>query len=186
VLPSYSDYGDNIGNRHIVGEVLNNTAGHLWLVRIPVTFYDSSGQVVGTDYTYAYLDNLPAGEKTCFHIILDEPAGWTRYEFGTITHLAGRALPNLAPLNHTGSVINYGWYKIAGQVRNDHGTQVKFVEVVGTLYNAAGTVVGCWWDGSTDPWDLNPGQVGVFEITFVFRDHSDVASYRLQADGDPQ
>jgi len=186
VLPNYSDYVDNIGNLHIVGEVLNNTPDHLWLVKIPVTFYNSSGQVVGTDYTYTWLDNLQAGDKTCFHILLDEPAGWTRYEFGTITHWPGHALPNLALLNHTGSVINYGWYQIAGQVRNDQGTQVNSVQVVGTLYNAAGTVVGCWWDGSTDPTNLNPGQVGTFEIQFVFRDHSDVASYRLQADGGPQ
>lgn len=186
VLPNHSHYVDSIDNLHIVGEVLNNTTAHLQLVKIPVTFFNSSGQNVGTGYTYTWLDNLQAGDKTCFHILLAQPPGWSRYEFGTITHWPGRALPNLALLNHTGALINYGWYRVAGQVRNDHGAVVESVEVVGTLYNAAGTVVGCWWDLSTDPADLNPGQLGAFEIQFSGRNYSDAASYRLQADGDPQ
>jgi hypothetical protein len=186
VLPNHSTYVDSINYLHIVGEVYNNTPDHLRLVKIPVTLYNSGGQVLDSDDTYTWLDNLPAGEKTCFHAMLPQPAGWSYYEFGTITHWPGRALPNLALLNHTGALINYGWYRVAGQVRNDHSAVVKSVQVVGTVYNASGAVAGCWWDLSTDPADLNPSQVGAFEITFSGRNYSDAAFYRLQADGDPQ
>ncbi len=150
-----------------------------------MTLFNGSGQVVDADYAYTWLDNLPAGEKTCFDITLSQPPDWAYYEFGDITHWPGRTFPNLAILNDTGALIHFNWYRITGQVRNDHGSVVKFVQPVGTLYNAAGKVIGCWFD-FTDPADLNPGQVGTFEMTFLGRDYSDVASYRLQADGDPQ
>jgi len=70
-------------------------------------------------------------------------------------------------------------------VRNDHGTRVDFVSPVGTVYNAAGKVVGCdfTYVNSTD---LDPGQSSSFEMTFLGRDYSDVTSYQLQVDGNPQ
>jgi hypothetical protein len=78
-----------------------------------------------------------------------------------------------------------GLYHITGQLRNDHGSTVRWVQVAGTLYNAGGIVVGCE-PALADPEDLNPSQVGAFDILFFGRDYSDVASYKLQADGDPQ
>lgn len=41
------------GYPKIVGEVVNNSANPVTYVKITATFYDSEGQVVGTDYTYA-------------------------------------------------------------------------------------------------------------------------------------
>jgi hypothetical protein len=187
VLNNYSAYVDTIGYLHIVGEVQNATASHLRFVKITANIFNSSGKLLDTDFTYTHLDNLPAGHKTCFHFSLEEPAGRSYYEFEAPTYWTdGVPLPNFAVFNDSGSYNStFGWYEIIGQVRNDHGTRVEYVSPVGTVYNAPGVVVGCdfVYVNSTH---LDPGQTSSFEMTFSGRNYTDVASYRLQVDGDLQ
>lgn len=187
ILSNHSSYVDSSDYLHIAGEVQNSTANHLQLVKISVNIYNSSDDFIDTDYTYTKLDNLPAGYKTCFHILLEEPAGWSYYQFETPTYwTGGKPLPNLTVLNHSGSYNpTSGKYVIIGQVRNDHGTRVESVSPVGTLYNDSGLVVGCGstWVNSTH---LDPGQISSFKITFYGHHYADVTSYRLQVDGYPQ
>lgn len=187
ILSNHSSYVDSIDYLHIVGEVQNNTANHLRFVKITANIFNSSGQLLDTDFTYIYLDNLPAGDRTCFDILLEEPAGWSYYEFEAPTYRTdGEPLPNLTVFNDSGSYNStFGWYEIIGQVRNDHGTRVEYVSPVGTVYNASGVVVGCnfTYVNSTH---LDPGQTSSFEMTFSGRDYADVTSYRLQVDGNPQ
>lgn len=187
VLNNHFAYVDTIGYLHIVGEVKNTTTNHLRFVKVTANIFNSNGQLLDTEFTYTYLDNLPAGDKTCFHIILKEPIGWSYYEFEPPTYLTdGQPLPNLTIFNDSGSYDStFGWYRIIGQVRNDHGTRVEYVSPVGTLYNASGRVVGCdfTYVNSTH---LDPGQTSSFKITFSGRDYSDVTSYRLQVDGNPK
>ena len=186
ILPNYSSYVDNIDYLHIVGEVQNNTSNHLYFVKISANIFNSGGQLLDTDYTYIYLDNLPAGDKTCFDILLEEPAGWSYYEFETPTYWTnGEPLPNLTVFNDSGMYNStYDQYEIIGQVRNDHGTRVEYVSPVGTLYNTS-VVVGCnfTYVNSTH---LDPGQTSSFKITYYGRDYTDVTSYRLQVDGNTQ
>ena len=185
VLHNFSHYVDSGGSLHIVGEVFNNTANDLRLADVPVDFYDSQGQWLGSNDGYVWLDNLPAGEKTCFHVLTTEPAGWSYYEFGEPSGEDGRPLPNLTFLNHSGSPTDYGWYIVNGQIRNDHGLRVEWVKVLITVYDALGTVMGC--DAAfAQPRDLAPSAIGTFYLPFYGRDFSSVASYRLQADGEPQ
>jgi len=178
---------DSIDYLHIVGEVQNNTTNHLRFVKITVNIFNGSGQLLDTDFTYIYLDNLLASERTCFQILLEEPTGWSYYEFEAPTYWTdGEPLPNLAVFNDSGSYNStFGWYEIIGQVRNNHGTRVEYVSPVGTVYNASGVVVGCdfTYVNSTH---LDPGQTSSFEMTFSGRDYADVTSYRLQVDGNPQ
>jgi hypothetical protein len=187
ILPNHSYYVDSIDYLHVVGEIWNNTSNHLRFVKVSINVFNSNGQLVGTDFTYIYLDNLPAGEKTCYHNLLEEPVGWAYYQFETPTYWTdGESLPNLTVLNHSGSYDpDFGWYEIIGLVRNDNGTQVDFVQPVGTLYNASSTVIGCnfTYVNSTD---LPPGGISGFEILFTGRDYADVSWYRIQVDGDPQ
>lgn len=187
MLPNHSSYVDSIDYLHIVGEVHNNTASHLRFVKISTNVFNSTGQLLATDFTYTYLDNLPAGDKTCFHILVEAPAGWSHYEFEAPSYWTdGEPLPNLTIFNDSGSYDStFGWYEIIGQVRNDLGSRVEYVSPVGTIYNSSGTVVGCdfTYVNSTH---LDAGQTSSFEMTFIGRDYADVASYRLQVDGDPE
>lgn len=178
---------DNIDYLHIVGEVENNTANHLRFVKITANVFDSGGHLLDTGFTYTHLDSLPAGMKTCFSVLLPKPAAWSYYEFEAPTYWTdGEPLPNLSVTSHSGSYnATYGWYEIIGQVRNDHSTRVEYVSPVGTLYNSSGTAVGCYF-AYVNSTHLDVGQASSFKLTFSGRNYSDVTSYRLQVDGDPQ
>jgi hypothetical protein len=57
------------------------------------------------------------------------------------------------------------------------------VVLVGTLYNAAGDVIGC--DSELfDVFSLDPGETDSFDISFIGRNYADYDSHRVQADGD--
>jgi hypothetical protein len=186
ILQNYSHYVDSIDYLHIVGEVLNNTSDHLWSVKITVNIFNGGGQLVDVDYSYMYLSNLPAWDKTCFEVLLQEPTDWAYYQFEQPTYWTdGTPLPNMTVYNDSGSYDpTYGWYEIIGLVRNDHGSRVEYVSPVGTLYNASGAVVGCdfTYVSSTH---LDPDQTSSFKLTFFGRDYSGVTLYRLQVDGYP-
>jgi hypothetical protein len=175
------------GYLHIVGEVQNNTGDHIRFVKIIANFFNSNGQLVDTDYTYIYLDNLPAGDKTCFDISLPEPSNWSYYEFEVPTYSTnGEPLPNFTVLNDSGSYeATDGSYKVIGQVRNDHGLRVENADTVITLYDGDGTTVGCGLT-SVNNTRLNPDETSSFERRFFDRDYSDVASHRIQVDGNVQ
>jgi len=187
VLSNHSSYTDTINYLHIVGQVQNNTANHLRSVKIIANLFTSGGQLVDIGIDYITLDNLPAGERTCFHILLDEPIGWSYYEFETPTyHADGEPLPNLTVSNDSGSYNpTSGRYTILGLVRNDHGTRVEYVNPVGTVYNVSGIVVGCDYT-YVNSTHLDPDQTSSFEMTFSGRDYADVTLYELQVDGNPQ
>jgi len=187
ILGNHSHYIDIIGNLHIVGEVSNDTGNHLRDVQITANIFNGIGQLIDTGFANIHLDNLPAGDKTCFRISLEEPTGWSYYEFGPPSYLTdGEPLPNLVVLNDSGSYYPvFGWYKVNGQVRNDHGTRVEYVRPVGTLYDASGIVIGCDFT-SIEGMHLDPGQTSSFEMVFLGRDYADAASYRLQVNGNPQ
>jgi hypothetical protein len=185
ILPNHSAFISAAGFLIIVGEVRNDSPYFLRNLRIDGEVLDGSGQVVGIDFTYTFLDNVAPGERTCFQLSLNEPAGWSSYRFAEPTYRTdGRAPAGITILSHSGSLMQYiPWYRVSGQLRNDHGSPVQYVEPVGTLYNGAGTVIGCFLTmiGAT----LQPGETSSFEITFANRHYEDAASYRLQVDGRP-
>lgn len=187
ILSNYSHYVDSIDYLHIVGEVYNDTSNYLRFVKITANVFDSSGQLLDTDFSYTYLDSLPPDDKTCFHILMSEPDGWAYYEFEDPTYWTdGAPLPNLTIVNDSSSYDpNYGWYEILGQVRNDHGARVEYVSPVGTVYNSSSTVIGCDFT-FVNSTHLEPGQISSFEMLFTGRDYGDGSSYRLQVDGNPQ
>jgi hypothetical protein len=185
VLPNHYAYGDRVDYLHILGEVHNGTGDHIRYVHIAADVYGSSGQFLTDDSTVIRLNSLPAGTSTCFQILLEEPAGWSSYEFEPPAYSTGGSVPpNLTFVEDSGSYDPaYGWYKITGTLRNDHGSRVEYAKIVGTLYDAANRVVGCgFYYGPS----LEPGEEKTFTMSFYSRDYADVSRYRLQADGRPQ
>lgn len=187
ILGSTFSYVDSIDYLHVIGEVQNNTSNNLQFVKITANFFSGTGQLVDTDFTYTYLDHLPPNTKTCFHILLQQPADWVSYQFEAPAYsTATQGLPNLAILNDSGSYQpSLKSYKIIGQVQNNEAVQVRFVQPIGTLYNSAGTPIGCGFTFVSST-DLNPGQTSSFDMQVFGRDYADVTGYRLQVDGSKQ
>ncbi len=185
ILSNHTYYTDSINYLHIVGEVQNNRAQHLRFVKIVVNFFDAAGRLLTTEYTYINLNVLPAGDRTCFHLIaFSQPIGWTSYQFETPTYWTdGQPVANLVIYNDSGAYNStFGWYETIGQIRNDNPVRIQYVKAINTLYNGTAAVVGCYYS-YVNSTHLDPGQTSAFKITNSGRDYSDVRSYRLQADG---
>lgn len=186
VESNHSYYLDIRAELHIVGEVINNSIFNLQRIRVSVNHFDENDQLVDTNSNFTYAQNLPAGDKTCFEIIIPSPSpSWTSYAFEAPTFRTdGHQYPLTTLMNVSAAYIpGSGNYEILGEVRNDHGSLVEFVRPVGTVYDVGDTVVGC---GQTlvNTIHLDPGQTSAFKIGFQNRDYQDVTSYHLQVDGD--
>lgn len=186
ILDNHTYYVDDlIGLLNVVAEVQNSTASTVNLGEISVKFYSADGALLETETAIVALDNLPANEKTCFDVEVIEPSGWSYYEIDDPSYIPGGVpFPDLTVLNDSFSYDpTFGFYQLEGQVRNDHGSTVDDVVLVGTLYNASGEVIGCEAE-LFDIFSLDPGEIDDFGITYIGRDYSDHDSHRVQADGD--
>lgn len=186
ILSNHTSYTDIIGALHIIGEVQNQTAQTITFVRINANLFNGA-QLAGTDFTYTSLDQLRPGDRTCFDVLVIDPPVYTSYMFEAPTYSANMMeLPTLTVLGDSSSIDIADNYHIIGQVRNDTGKAVTFVQPVGTLYNAAGRAVDCDFT-FVNSTDLAVGQTSAFDMGFVSRESfTDVTSYRLQVDGDVQ
>lgn len=69
---SSSEYQDDAGSYHIIGEVENSSPDAREFIKITASLYDSSNRIVETDFTYADVELLRPAEKSPFDIILDD------------------------------------------------------------------------------------------------------------------
>ena len=187
VLPNHTSYvSSSDENLHIIGEVNNNTEDHLRFVKVNVKFFDINGELLDSDFTYTLLDNVPAGEKACFDFPVETAGIWSYFGLDIDSYWTdGLPFPNLSVTDLNAYLNSSGQYEIYGQITNSDNSIIEFVTPVGTLYNAAGMVIGCDF-GFVDSYDLNPTDSTQFQILFLGRDYSDVASYRIQVEGDIQ
>jgi hypothetical protein len=186
VLPNHTHYVDGEGTLHVVGEVENGTADPVYRVGITVQLLSSDGRVVDSGDGVVPQQHLAAGERTCFHVVVADPVDWVSYAFEAPSYSSGAPPPALSIVNDSGMYVPAaGWYLLGGEVRNDHATRVNGVTAVSTLYDSAGDAVGCG-GAYVLSIGLEPGETGLFELVFSGRDYGDVASYRVQADGEPE
>lgn len=186
VLGNHTAYTSSSGSLHIIGEVRNNTTQPISFVKISADVFNGA-QLVATDFTYADIDPLRPGDHTCFEVLILNPPAYTAYAFEAPTYRESTAaLPLLSVLGENHNLDSAGDYHILGQVRNDTGATVTFVQPVAALYNSAGQVVDCdfTYVNSTN---LAPGQVSAFDLQFTGREsYADVVNYHLQVDGHVQ
>jgi YVTN family beta-propeller protein len=187
VLGNHTSYVDSIDYLNIAGEIHNNTGSTLRFVRVAANVFNASAQLVGTDYTYTYLDNLPPFTKTCFVVSMPRPSGWAYYRFEAPTYWTdGAAPPNLTIFDSRATWNPYPYLDVIGQVRNDHGSRVEYVQVVATLHSSTNQALDCWFS-YVNSTHLDPGQTSSVRISFFGRaSYANTATYRLQVDGNTQ
>ncbi len=187
---SSSQINNSFGSVYIVGEVRNDLSNLVQFVQIVGTFYDSSGLLIDTDYTYTDLDYLRPGEKSPFNLIISDASVAQRIDSYT---LAVNWDPVYAdPSDVTAATVltiqqgeqrtnDLGWYEIVGEVVNGGSEPTEFVKVVATFYDEAGQVIDTDYT-YTDPSDLVAGQSAPFELTVSDEDISDdIESVKLAA-----
>jgi hypothetical protein len=184
VLGNHTMWTSAGGALHVTGEVQNTSLDHVRYVGVAVNFFDAGGGLLATNRAAVWLDILPPGEKTCFDAaVFNPPAGVAYYELEPPTYSATTDRPaNVSLLNVSGHQRSGDGYQILGQVQSNHTSRLDYVFPVGTLYDAAGSVLGCSFS-SINAGYLDPGQVSAFDINYFSRStYAGVASYHVQVD----
>lgn len=72
VILSHTSRIDSLGYYEVNGEVQNNTGSAIGFPKIIASFYDASGVVIDSDFTYARITPLQPGQKAPFIIDADK------------------------------------------------------------------------------------------------------------------
>ena len=182
---SSSSFTDDLGYYHIVGEVKNNSpADSMNYAKIVATFYDDTGKVVGTDFTYTNVDVLRPAEKSSFEITLNDAAQSQKVSSYKLSASGDKteALPASLKLSVGDSNLDdIGYYHIVGEVTNQGSQKATFVEVSGAFYNSSNAAVAADFT-FTDPEDIEPGQTAPFEIIVNAPTANEITSASLNVD----
>jgi len=186
VILSHSSFIDTFGYYDVVGEVKNVADQPVEWVTVTATFYDSEGQVIGTRSAYTYLEVLLPGRKSPFKIVETESAVIEKianYSLKVSFFQQSAGLPmGLQIVSNSSFVDKFGWFHVTGEIKNIGTTTANYIEVIGTFYDAEGTVVYAF-SASPEPRILEPNQKASFEL--VVGDKSRAAlilSYELTAE----
>jgi hypothetical protein len=187
---SSSQYSTEFGSTYIVGEVRNDLSDVVQFVQIVGRFYDSSGLLIDTDFTYTELDLLRPGEKSPFRLIISDESVAQRIDNYTLgvnwdvvfADPSAVAADTVLTIQEGEQRINeFGWFEIVGEVVNGGTDDTEFVKVVATFYDETGRVIDTDFT-YTDPTDVPAGQSAPFELTVSDEDISDdIESVKLSA-----
>lgn len=187
VIVSSSLYTAGDSSLHVAGEVRNITTDYMDYVEITGTFFDASGQVVASEYTFTHVDLVAPGDTAGFDLGLANGAGLgvSRYELavqGEVT--ADRPAAGLVIQGESANVDGGGDYHVVGTVVNQSAAVAEFVKVIGTFYGPDGTVVRSDL-AYTELEVIPPGGTDTFDLSLPNGDSAGIATYRLVVEGFP-
>jgi hypothetical protein len=165
-LLSSSDYKDELGFFHVIGELENNSPDSQQFIKVTSRFYDSSNKIVGTSFTYTDIDVLRPGEKSPFDIILNNRDQSDRVRSYKLAVSSDNSEPKLSNLKLTIGDNYYddlGYTHVLGEVTNQGNEDTQYAKISGTFYNDQNKVVGVGFT-FTDPSDLEPGESAPFDL----------------------
>ncbi len=181
VLPNHSQMWVD-RTLYILGEVHNTTANNVGMVKVTVGLYNAQGQRVHSAFAFVDLSTVRPNAKASFKIFSYDPPAFVRYAFDAPEYTIDCAPePLLTVIDTQGRCADPQTFTVQGAVRNDSSQLVASIQLAGTLYDAAGKVIG--HEGAfSQEFLLQPGQTTPYEITFL-TDGPRVASFAVQADG---
>ena len=172
---SHQTYHDAFDGDVIVGELQNTGTDATGLVQVDVTWLDAGGAEISTESLgTSTVEVIPPGSaadhanRSPFRGRVTFPAGYDHYRLtATPIDAAGQHLnhnftvhvdpPSSAPDSN-------GYHHLTGTVTNDNGVTAEFVNVVATLYDAAGHADDQAVELSSPNSSLAPGASGSFDV----------------------
>lgn len=185
VILSHSGWLDSLGYYHVSGEVENIGDAPASFVKVTATFYNSTGVVIATSFTYTTLSVLLPGRKSPFEVLLVDTAQAAKvhhYSLSVTFSATSPILIGLEILSHSSYVDDVGVMHVVGEIKNIATGTATYVKIAATFYNSTGHVVATAFTYS-DPSDLNPDQTAPFEVLLVYTNRVPlVDAYELTAE----
>jgi hypothetical protein len=174
---SYSWYVDSIGYFIVVGEVQNVGPNTIASVGLSGTVYTKDGAAHASSYTVAFVQYLIPQQKAPFYMEFSPYAsdtgdlswlslGVDRVDFSVnLAEVTGDyQYPDLTVKSSSGKVDAEGVYWVSGTIQNSGTQTAKNIRVVGTFYNASGTMVGVGYTDPLTPTSLTPSSSASFKV----------------------
>jgi hypothetical protein len=183
---SSSSFYDSLDALWVVGEVENIGDMATDFTKVTATFYDSSNQVIDSDYGYADLDVLLPDRKSPFSILFLESQGSLNVHNYTLSvswddQPAGKT-EGIEILSSSDYIDGSNHMHVTGEVKNQGTLNANFTKVFVTFYDSQGTVVGTDYD-YTEPTHLTPQETATYDVELIYAQQvAKVASYSLTAE----
>lgn len=175
---SYGWYVDSIGYLDVVGEVQNVGPNTIDFVVLSGTIYTKDREAQAYSYpTRVYVQYLIPQQKAPFYMEFPPEVSVTgnlswlslgidRVDF--TVNLANTAssyqYPDLTVKSSSGGADAEGVYWVSGTVQNTGTQTATNIYVIGTFYNATGTVVAMGYTDAIAPASLSPSSVASFKF----------------------
>ena len=170
---------------HVIGEMLNPTDQWLEYVKIVVTFYDSAGTMIGTDFTYTELDLIPPGDTGAFDTGIDVSTLGGEVDSYEL-QVQARPASHIPYQDLVAEVSNqyesYGYWHLEGLVRNTGNLHCEYVKIVAAFYDSNDQIVGVDFT-YTELDEVSAGSQSPFDLAAADLPHWD--HYRIWVQGRP-
>lgn len=172
----------SLGSLYVVGELENRTESKITFGQVIARYYDSVGNLVATEDSYAFLTALVPSQRSPFRLILSNPP------------------TNIAQINlttdwNTDSFLDYqmatvisvqtrdnNGLELFGEIRNDQGREMRSIEIDVTFYDASGRVIDVDFAFPAQT-TLAPGAVTTYRVSTFEEELLGVTNYSIQAQG---
>lgn len=165
---SDNNYVDELDTLTVVGEVRNDASLDVGQATVDVTFYDSSGSIIGRAQGRTLLASIPPGAASPFMLSLPRPPGLADYSLRATARPtppeAGAQLVVIKSVRHEDDT---GFYHVEGVVENAGTVTVPRARVIVTLYTRGRQVINVGFD-YPQPSRLAPGERASFDVTFTY------------------
>jgi hypothetical protein len=190
---SYSWYIDAIGSFDVVGEVQNMGPNTISLAVLNGTVYAADGEAKAfSNPIVAYVHYLLPQQKAPFFMEFAPQASvtgdlsWVSLGVDHVDFTVYRAnvtssylYQGLTVKSSIGAVDGEGVYWVSGTVQNSGSQTATDIRVIGTFYNAHGTVVAVGYTDPLTPSSLNPSSVASFKVGAFDHDETVVSSDKI-------
>ncbi len=167
-LMSDNSFTDDFNTLNIVGEVRNDSPVEVGQAQIVVTFYDSSGAVIGAAEGETILETIPPGETTPFLITVSRPAGFTSYSLRAVGRpVQPKHSAQLAVVQAKRFEDEAGFLRIKGTIQNTGSVISERTKVVAIIYGRGHNIINLGFT-YVDPPTLAPGERANYEVIFTY------------------
>jgi hypothetical protein len=171
VVLSSKSYTDPFDGDVIVGELQNTGTAPTGIVQVDVTWLDGAGHSLGTEVLgYATVEVIDAGpsssrsNRSPFRGRVTPPPGYVSYALAATPSDASAALNHNFAVEVTGQSVDAdGLHHLTGTVTNSNDVPADAVNVVATLYDAAGAADDQAVELISRNTPLAPGQSDTFD-----------------------
>ena len=161
---NYSDFTDQIGYQHIIGEIQNNSTTSQSDIQIIASFYDSDNKFAGSSYIYSEIQTLRPSEKSPFEITAlnkDHIPPIISYKLSTKSSGSASKAAELKLTVMKTFKDEPGHYHVTGEVLNQGNGTANYVKVSSAFKDMNRKIVAV---ASSQPVDLDAGKAQKFEL----------------------